>query len=127
MYRFLWLTVIMLLTLSPQQSNAYCYSCDRSDWARMNESMRVGFVWGVIQTMLVGRAGADNSYVHDLNACIDDLDLRAPDFIDIIENQYEDLELWEVQPDFVLGNGLRSVCLASINRARAARGEAPLQ
>lgn len=62
-------------------------------------------------------------YYEDVNDCVIELELRAGDLIAIVDKGYEELENWERPPVAVYLSGIRRVCLANINRARAARGE----
>jgi hypothetical protein len=118
--------MLSLLITAPSYGDALCFACDRSDWNNMDSGTKHGFVMGSIQSQVYMVEGADNTYVQDLRRCLLDMRLNSADLVDIVDNQYTDLAKWEHQPDIVLSMGVRQVCLAAINRARAKRGQEPL-
>lgn len=133
---FVVLVLASLSVTSPRTAYSACYLCDRSDWEGANELTKLGFVMGAYaekSTLMWGgdnRIGAyrdTNVYRDDLDTCVQDMALLARDLVDIINTTYLDLEMWELPPHIALGVGLHRVCLAHMNRARAARGDTLLE
>jgi hypothetical protein len=80
---------------------------------------------GVLDARAVRYVGMDayNAYADDIAHCLVELDLRSNNLIEIVNAYYQDLTKWEEAPSYALEQGLRKVCLASMNRAREARGD----
>jgi len=118
------LCAALCLGISSTPLPAMCYLCDRSDWNSSNQLTKTGFVMGAIAQLTVNFVGQEavNAYNNDLVACVVDLDLNAKDLVDIVDQKYLDLEQWEHPPHIAFSQGLREVCLAHMNRARAERG-----
>lgn len=99
---------------------------NKADWDETSQAVKIGFVvgWFDAQSFITG-ADEYNQYIGDRGVCVTDLGLTPGKFVEIIDSEYQDLESWDKPATFVLSTGLRKVCLATINRLRAERGQAP--
>jgi hypothetical protein len=100
----------------------------KSRWDDVSEQGKHGYVMGYFDGFSSKVLNDDdmNAYKEDLENCVSELGLLAPDFIEIIEKGYEDLENWSKRPSSLLLDGLRSVCLDKMNVRRSVRGATPL-
>tara|TARA_B100000780_G_C21052023_1_gene422502 strand:- start:142 stop:495 length:354 start_codon:yes stop_codon:yes gene_type:complete len=55
-------------------------------------------------------AEAENEVRQQITSCSKNLELTSRDFVDIINNQYTDLENWKTAPYMILLHGLIEVC-----------------
>lgn len=96
-------------------------------WDGMTNVEKHGYVQGWFDASRVRVYGADelNQYKDDETACVFELGFGSTQLVQIVDRKYEDLENWDKPASHMLAVGVREVCLATINRLRSSRGEAP--
>jgi hypothetical protein len=120
--------IASLMISNAAPTSASCYLCNRSDWEEQSYTAKLGFVMGAFgEHVQLSTVDELNAYPSDLSSCVMELELGSSDLVDIVNNQYQDLDRWGYAPHIVLALGLRSVCLKHMNRARQARGDDMLE
>lgn len=101
---------------------------NKVQWDAITLQNKHGYVMGVYDETMVQVTGQDqlNRFKNDLSDCAISLGLGSVQLTEIVDNEYKELQNWELPVVLVLSTGLRKVCLASINRARTVRGEVPM-
>ena len=104
------------------------YVGNKSDWDVMSDVQRQAYAMGAFDIWAQTDADAETlTYKKDIFDCASGLSLDSDQLVQVINAEYGDLSSWELPPFSVMLSGLRKVCLAHVNRARAERGDAPLQ
>ncbi|SDY84878.1 hypothetical protein [Citreimonas salinaria] len=121
--RLLALIALAAATFAAPVSAAFVGN--RSAWTQLDALGQFRYVQGFVDGWLGMDAGNPemNQYMDDIRSCVIEMGLTARDFTEIVENQYEDLSNWEKPPYVMIIQGVREVCIGSINRARADRGQ----
>lgn len=131
--RLLALAAFFSITAPPVTHAEFIAS--RSEWAKMSDSEKTGYVMGVIdeyQFVYYNRKLSKelNAYgasiKTDIKQCLLDLNLTSRDLIDLVENAHKNPKNWEFPSNTVLILEVFKVCRRKVNAARALRGEEPL-
>jgi len=120
--------VMMVVWSCFQTAAAQQYVGGKVTWDGLNDSAKRGYVLGAFdagQTLYQG--SLVNQYVMDIGQCVLDMQLSAHQLVEIVESEYSDLSKWDESANALLQSGLRKVCLGHMNRARAARGDKPIE
>lgn len=128
-----WIFAIVLIVGSA--GSAWAWPENKQGWDRLNHSEQVGYVIGAVDALYMKVQGTEpNESIADLNSirddtwqCISERRLAARDLISIVNIGYTDLTYWNLPPYAMLARGIRQLCLETINRLRAERGQEPLQ
>lgn len=98
---------------------------NRNEWEKLSVQQKLAYSEGIIDTIIIWHPSS--KFVFDMENCLIDLNFRSSNISDLIEEKYRLLTNWELSPVNVAYMGIREVCLAHMNRARAARGDELLE
>jgi hypothetical protein len=100
----------------------------KAHWDELHASGKVGYVMGAYDVGKIPYVGSPvYRYVVDRGNCVSDMELSAIQLVEIVESEYSDLSKWDKPANNILSSGLRKICLDHMNRARAERGDRPLE
>ena len=120
--------IALVLVLVPASAWAGFLS-KKADWDEVSQDRKIGYVMGLFdfQTTVYPGKLETFDYYRDVLKCAHDLRLSSGSMVAIIDKGYEELENWDRAPVSIFLEGIRKVCLNSINKMRTERGEEPLE
>jgi hypothetical protein len=118
----------LIVAVSGANDASAGYVNNKSTWDPLSQAQKEAYAMGAFDIWHLTDADADTlAYKNDIADCVVGLSLTSTQLVRAIDTEYNDLSSWDRPPIAVLLSGLRKVCLAQVNRARAERGETPLQ
>jgi hypothetical protein len=116
---------LTILVHAPVAEASY-YIRNREDWLSLSSAQQTAWAVGFIEGAF-GTFYPDDLYREFASRCLEEIQIDPQAIVSMIDADYRTEANWDKQPYLIAWTGIRSLCLARINKYRSERGFPPYE